>query len=104
MQVVPLSPIPSQVVNVVLGNQACTLKVYQKLTGVYLELYINGILIVGAIICEDRNRLVRSIYFGFIGDLCFMDNQGITDPEYTGFGDRYSLMYLETTDPLPALP
>ena len=99
MLIVPLQPLPSQTVNALLNNQATTLNVYQKnALGLYVDVLLNNALIIGGVIAENLNRIVRSVYLGFIGDLCFIDNEGSTDPVYTGLGTRYSLAYLETTD------
>ena len=59
------------------------------------------VLIIGGVICENLNRIVRSLYLGFAGDLAFIDNQGSTDPVYTGLGTRYSLAYIEADELLP---
>ena len=63
-----------------------------------MDVYANGNLIVAGVICENVNRIVRDLYLGFVGDFIWIDNQGSTDPVYTGIGARYSLAYLETTD------
>ena len=101
MQIIPLQPTPSQVVTVSLANQACQIAVYQLSTGLFVDLSVNNALIIGGVLCENLNRIVRSLYLGFIGDLCFIDNQGDADPVYTGLGSRFSLAYLEASD-LPA--
>lgn len=67
-------------------------------SAVYIDLYLNGTLILGGIICLNANVIVRNTYFGFIGDLAFYDLQGQTDPVYTGFGTRYVLVYLAPGD------
>src|SRR6185312_13883234 len=95
MLIVPLQPVPSQSVSVVLGNQNCRIDVGQKSTGLFIDLYVNDVLIIGGVICENLNRIVRNKYFGFVGDLVFIDNEGTNDPDYTGLGSRYSLAYLE---------
>jgi hypothetical protein len=66
-------------------------------------LYVSGLPpfpspILSGVLCENVNRLVRNSYFGFLGDLAFLDNQGTSDPFYTGLGTRYSLIYLEPAD------
>ncbi len=96
--IVPLQPIPNQITNISLANQACTIHVKQNLTGLYLDLYIQDQLIIGGVICQNQNRIVRDAYLGFVGDLAFIDNQGDSDPYYTGLGTRFSLAYLETSD------
>jgi len=98
VQIVPLQPIPSQTLGVTLADQSCKLNVYQKAAGLFMDVYVNDTLIIGGVICENINRIVRSLYLGFIGDFIFIDNQGNADPVYTGLGSRFSLAYLELTD------
>lgn len=95
MLMVPLQPLPSQEVTVILNNQSCRLKVYQKSTGMFIDVYVNDVLIIGGVICEDLTLIVRSIYLPFSGDLAFADVTGArSDPYYTGIGSKYYLFYL----------
>ncbi|WP_048996441.1 phage baseplate plug family protein [Burkholderia multivorans] len=98
MLVIPLSPMPSQTMKVMLASQQCTVNVYQKPNGVFIDLYVNDAPIMTGVICRDRVKLVRQSYLGFVGDLVFVDTQGTDDPTYTGFGSRFLLLYLETSD------
>lgn len=98
MKIIPLTATPSQTLIVSLTGQICQIDVYQKFYGLFVDLYVAGSLIIGGVLSEDLNRIVRSVYLGFIGDLCFIDTQGSDDPEYTGLGDRYVLAYLEEAD------
>lgn len=98
MQIVPLQPLPSQIVNIILGGQSCTLKVYQKFYGLFIDVSVNESLIIGGVVCEDRNRIVRSQYLGFEGDLVFFDTVGTHDPEYTDLGSQFILAYLDQND------
>ena len=91
--VVPLTSAPAQAFNVTLGGQACTIRMTQKTTGLFLDLSVNNALIVGGVLCLDRTRIVRNAYLGFSGDLFFADVQGTTDPYYTELGTRYLLFY-----------
>lgn len=95
---IPLQPIPNQTLNVGLGGQNCKLNVFQKGVHLFMDVYVNNGLIVAGALCLDRNRIVRSAYLGFISDLIFVDTQGTSDPDYTGLGSRYQLLYLEATD------
>jgi hypothetical protein len=95
---IPISAAPSQSLSAQLGGQQCQIKVYQKSTGVFLDLSVNNARVVTAKLCLDRVKLVRRKYLGFIGDLAFVDTQGRNDPDYTGFGSRYLLVYLEASD------
>jgi hypothetical protein len=98
MQIIPLQAVPSQAVTVNLGGQNCQVNVYQKSTGLFCDLYVNNVLIIGGVICQNLNRIVRSAYLGFTGDLFFADQHGTDDPEYTGIGSRFLLYYLEAGD------
>lgn len=98
MQLIPLQPIPSQVLTVALNDQQCQLSVYQKFFGLYVDVYVNGGLIIGGVIAEDQNRIVRSVYLGFEGDLIFADSQGSEDPQYEGLGGRFQFLYLSPAD------
>lgn len=98
MQTIPLAATPSQEVTVTLANQVCRVKVSQKSTGLFLDLYVSDALIVAGVICHNLNKIVRETYRGFVGDLTFYDTQGADDPYYTGLGARFLLLYLEASD------
>lgn len=94
-QIIPLLATPSQTLSVRLGTQACTVHVYQKPTGLYLDLHVSDRLVVGGVACRNGDRIVRSAYLGFVGDLAFADTQGASDPEYGGLGSRWVLAYVD---------
>lgn len=94
MLVVPLSPVPSQTVSVVLAQQSCRISVYAKTTGLFLDLYVNDALIIAGVIGLNTVLIVRDQYLGFAGDLAFFDLQGSADPVYGGLGTRYILGYI----------
>lgn len=102
MKTVPLSPVPSQTLQIVLAQQNCQMAVYQKGTHIYLDLALNGSPVLNCRQCVDQGRLLLGRqYYGFVGDLMFIDTQGSDDPLYTGLGSRWILVYLEAAD-LPA--
>lgn len=98
MERIPILAVPSQKLTVSLNNQTCQIEIYQKLSGLYCNLYVSNVLIIGGVICENLNRIVRSLYLGFQGDLIFNDTQGSDDPYYTGLGTRFLLVYLSPSD------
>ena len=99
MLVVPLIAVPSQTLSVQLSNQNCFLKVYQKSAGLFMDVYVDDELIIGGVICEHANRIVRSIYLGFTGDFVFWDTEGNAEvPEYSTLGSQFILVYLDPTD------
>ena len=98
MKIIPIIDAYSQTLKVQLASQSCRINLYQKSTGFYFDLYVNDALIIGGVLCENLNRLVRSIYLGFIGDFVFNDTQGVLDPSSPGLGTRFILYYLEAAD------
>lgn len=90
---IPLSAVPSQTLTVSLDSQSCAISVYQRRTGLYLDISINGTSIASGLLCRDRVGIVRAAYQGFIGELAFIDTQGDDDPDYTGLGSRFALVW-----------
>lgn len=102
MQIIPIQAEPNQAITVTLANQACQINVYQKLYGLFVDLYVSGALVVAGTPALDRNLIVRSTYLGFAGDLVFIDTQGTDDPTYTGLGSRFQLAYVEASELIAA--
>lgn len=98
MQTIPLQAVPSQSLSVLLAGQNCQLAVYQKSTGLFLDLSMNNTPVLTTVLCRDRVKLVRQTYHGFVGDLAFVDTLGFSDPDYTGLAGRFALVYLEAAD------
>jgi hypothetical protein len=105
MNVIPISDVYSQNLTVQLAGQNCQINLYQKSTGFFCDLYVNNAPIITGVICQNLNRIVRSLYLGFIGDLCFYDTQGSIlppstglDPSSPGLGTRYLFLYLSPSD------
>lgn len=91
MLTIPIVATASQTLSVTLGGQFCKLAVYQKSTGVFLDLIVNAATVNSGCICLDRVSIIRLA--GFNGELRFVDTQGTSDPDYTGFNTRYKLVY-----------
>ncbi|WP_321945828.1 phage baseplate plug family protein [Paraburkholderia sp. J10-1] len=94
MLTIPLAATPSQLLSVALAQQNCGLALYQKRTGLYLDLYVAGNLIMAGVLCRASVYLVRQAYLDFVGDLAFIDTAGSDDPQYTGLGSRWLLLYV----------
>lgn len=106
MQIVPLQPVPNQTLQIVLANQSCQINVYQAPAGIFMDVLVNDEAIISGVICQNLNRIVRSLYLGFSGDFVFQDLQpdpvlGPQDPFSSGLGSRFQLVYLAAAD-LPA--
>lgn len=90
---VPLEQIPSQKFSINLNGQYCTLKIYQKDEDVFCDMYVDEIVIWTGIKCLNLVEIKPSNYMGFTGTLYFEDLNGNENPLYTGFGDRWVLVY-----------
>lgn len=102
MQIIPTQAVPNQAITVTLAEQSCQINVYQKLYGLFVDLYVLDTLIVAGAPALNLNRIVRSTYLGFVGDLIFIDTQGADDPSFTGLGTRFHLAYLEASELIAA--
>lgn len=94
MKIVPLKAAESQEVQIVLADQLCQIKVYQKLFGLFMDLAVDNVPIINGVICENLNKIVRSLYLGFVGDFVFIDTIGSDDPFWDEIGSRFQLVYL----------
>jgi len=98
MLAIPIVPVPSQVLRVTLAGQDCIIALYARSTGLFLDLAVSDVPVISGVICQHRNRIVRSAYLGFVGDLAIYDTQGSDDPLYPGLGARWVLAYVEAAD------
>ena len=95
--IVPLIAVPSQILAIELNGQVVNLNVYQRTTGLFVDVGLNNLLVIGGVIAHDRVLIVRDPYLGFVGDLAFWDSQGLQDPEWTGLNSRFYLGYFDPT-------
>lgn len=93
LAIVPLQATQNQTVQAYLGGQNCTIRCYQLRYGFFVDLYLNNVIVRRGMEALNLNRIVRDKYLGFVGDLFFYDTQGDFDPQYSGVGSRFLLMY-----------
>lgn len=98
MKIVPLLEASSQTLSITLGGQSCRINLRTRSTGLYCDLYVNDMLIIGGVACRNLTRIVIDGYLGFVGDLMFSDTQGTDDPSSPGLGSRFLLFYVEAAD------
>jgi hypothetical protein len=102
MQTIPTLDVPAQTFTAVLSGQQAQITLRQLSTGLYMDLQSNGLEIVGLVLCQNKNRIVRDLYLGFQGDFVFLDTTGAgQDPSYVGLGSQFALIYIEPAE-LPA--
>lgn len=96
---VPLAPVPSQTLAIILNGQNCNLAVYTERTGIFMDVTVNGVTIADTRVLLDGARVLQDEqYKPFVGDFVMVDTQGELDPVYTGLGSRWQLVYLEASD------
>lgn len=112
MMLIPISAVASQTLQFVAGGQNCQMSVYTndgfdytdaalntEKEYIAIDFAYNGIQVTNTQNCLNRKRLlINRQYLGFVGDFMFVDTQGVDDPEYTGLGSRWVLVYLEASD------
>lgn len=97
---IPLAPVPSQTLGIVLGGQNCALAVFQRDDTIFLSLVADGTSILTTKACRTDVRLLLSTpYLGFVGDLVVVDTQNRGEqPSFEGLGTRWVLLYLSADD------
>jgi len=93
MLIIPTEPNPGYTFRTRLNDQDVGLRIYQKSTGLYIDVILDTVAIVTGVLCRNRVITIRQEYLGFEGDLVFVDTQGNEDPYYTGLGERFKLVY-----------
>lgn len=91
--VIPLTAARSQSLNATLDGQTIRLDVMQRRSGLFMNVWQGGSLVVSNAICLTNTFIVRAPYLGLPGDFAFFDMQGSDDPDYTGLGSRWLLYY-----------
>lgn len=111
MQLIPLTAVPSQLVQANLNSQSVSLSIYQlgspPVAELYLDVVSGGAPITNCRKCRAFSGsltesapfvLLDSAYWGFQGDFLFIDTQGDEDPQYSGLGSRWQLIYYSPSD------
>lgn len=93
--VIPLNAVAQQSVQVTLSNQSVQLDIQQRTNGLYMNIWLNGAMIIAGVLCQNKTWIVRKAYFGMPGDLTFVDAAGDDDPSSSGLGWRFILYYQE---------
>lgn len=116
MQTLPLAAVPSQTFSAALSGQAVAFALYQLgvqgAARMFLDVTSNGISILSCRQCRAygglpatraRFMMVGRRYLGFEGDLLFIDTLAspstpTQDPQPSGLGARWQLMYFSEAD------
>ncbi|MFT9088910.1 MAG: hypothetical protein ABF436_09975 [Acetobacter okinawensis] len=93
--VIPLGAVAYQSLRVPLSGHAVRLTLQQRGTGLYAAVWVDDVPVLAGALCQDRTWLVRDSAGALPGDMAFADTQGTQDPDYTGLGSRFVLVYAE---------
>jgi hypothetical protein len=90
---IPVQPTPNQAFSCVLDDQRAQINLTTTDYGLFADVVYQGVPVSSGRLCEDRTDLNPDRYRGLPQFLGFVDLQGTSNPEYTGFGTRYLLIY-----------
>lgn len=95
--IIPLENLPNQTLKVELGGKNCRFTFVSRGGRVYLnEMSIEDKNVLCGIVCLNKTNILQ--YIDFDGKLYFDDLDGNKDPEYTGFNNRFVLVYEDGVD------
>lgn len=94
VQTIPITSQAAQTFDIQLNGQNCTITLSQKNTGLFFDMSVDGNSCVNSVICLNLVGLIREAYYGFVGQLAFIDTVGTDDPTYDGLGTRYQLVFV----------
>lgn len=88
---------PAQTLVTQLGGKSIGVTLAQKATGLFADISMNGLPVVAGALCRDAVPLVNAAHLGFPGDLALFDMKGNSDPDFTGLGSRFKLLWASAT-------
>lgn len=53
---------------------------YENTNPIFVDLYVSDALVIGGVLLQNRNAVVRNSYLGFVGDIAVIDTEGNSDP------------------------
>jgi hypothetical protein len=114
-QVIPTTEAPNQQITTTLANQDCLIQLYTKSINIpistpmapeppvyqnrnpcFIDLFVNGTLIIGGVYVRQGSLVVRDTYLGFAGDLSVIDTTGAAEDPF-GVPATLPPAYLRTT-------
>lgn len=99
---VPLISYPSRSFQIILDEQDCSLKLYQKGRVLYLDLSVNASPVTAGNICLNKTSIILHSQRLFTGHLFFLDTVGDSHPQWDGLGSRWVLLFANKNEELPA--
>ncbi len=91
---IPLSNVPSKIYKMLLNDQECTIKLYQKGKNMFFDLQVGAEQICTGAICLNLVPIIQNSNPHFTGNFVFVDIFGDTAPYFEGLNERYFLVYV----------
>lgn len=95
LTLIPIQALPDQVFYIDLAGQECEIHVFLRGYYMYMDLKVDDVDIFKGQICLNNVDMVQYRNMNFVGNLRFLDTQGSEDPYYSGFGERWVLVYVQ---------
>lgn len=100
---IPLTAYPDQELQIELGEQMCTLHVFERYGFMYLDVTVKNTLIIAGMLCHPTTPALPPNLQGFEGNFYVIDTKAAntatqTEPNYTGWGTRYLLYWLSPAE------
>ena len=80
MLIVPLKAVPSQSLLSVLDGQSIQLDIFEKQSGLFANIWLDNVVVLAGVLCQNLNQLVRDAYLGLAGDFVFRDTNASARP------------------------
>lgn len=98
---IPVSNEPNKTYKVLLEDQECTIKIYQKGRNLFFDLQVGAEQICTGAVCLNLVPIVQVSNAAFSGNFVFVDILGDTAPRYEEIGARYFLVYYSKDTEIP---
>lgn len=95
---IPLQAIPAQELQVILGGQNCTLRLYWRFWKLYMDLLVGANAVFSGALCQNCQFVNQSPSLLFSGGLMFVDALGDASPRWDGLGERWSLLWFDADE------
>lgn len=74
------------------------MSIYQSGGKIYADVTVDTSPVVTGVLCHNLDPIICRQYVGFLGNLVFVDTEGAADPEFSGIGARWQLVYMTETE------
>lgn len=95
ISLIPIEQIPNQTLWIDLNNQSCEIHIYERYGYTFMDITVDDEVVIQGQLCLNNTDIIQYNHLKFNGQLKFVDTQGNNDPYYTGFNERYALVYVQ---------